>query len=101
MMPSCWMSSGRRCRTRLRLWGGAAAARDDSCRFHGTGCWSGRLTSLSLTGVPLNADFRIVEAILLQLNPSTTSGPYLAVTLEANSCGGRSRAGAVGQLWTR
>ncbi|KAG2600292.1 hypothetical protein PVAP13_5KG472500 [Panicum virgatum] len=47
----------------LRGW----SAADGACRFPGAGCRAGRLTSLSLAGVPLNADFRAVAATLLQL----------------------------------
>ncbi|KAK3161772.1 hypothetical protein QOZ80_1BG0081200 [Eleusine coracana subsp. coracana] len=48
----------------LRRW----TAADGACKFPGARCQSGgRLTSLSLAGVPLNADFRAVAASLLQL----------------------------------
>jgi protein brassinosteroid insensitive 1 len=47
----------------LRGW----SASDGACRFPGAGCRGGRLTSLSLAAVPLNADFRAVAATLLQL----------------------------------
>uniref|UniRef100_A0ACD5W2P7 Uncharacterized protein n=1 Tax=Avena sativa TaxID=4498 RepID=A0ACD5W2P7_AVESA len=43
-------------------------ARDGACRFPGAACRGGRLTSLSLAAVPLNADFRAVAATLLQLS---------------------------------
>lgn len=52
----------------LRGW----SAGDGACRFPGAGCRGGRLTSLSLAGVPLNADFRTVAATLLQLGSLET-----------------------------
>ncbi|XP_047054916.1 brassinosteroid LRR receptor kinase BRI1 [Lolium rigidum] len=42
-------------------------ARDGACSFPGAACRAGRLTSLSLAAVPLNADFRAVATTLLQL----------------------------------
>ncbi|PUZ55037.1 hypothetical protein GQ55_5G180200 [Panicum hallii var. hallii] len=52
----------------LRGW----SAADGACRFPGAACRAGRLTSLSLAGVPLNADFRAVAATLLQLGSIET-----------------------------
>lgn len=47
----------------LKGWTAAQGA----CKFPGADCRSGRLTSLSLAGKTLNADFRAVAATLLQL----------------------------------
>ncbi|WVZ69056.1 hypothetical protein U9M48_017906 [Paspalum notatum var. saurae] len=52
----------------LRGW----SAGDGACRFPGAGCRAGRLTSLSLAGAQLNADFRAVAATLLQLGSLET-----------------------------
>ncbi|CAD6237061.1 unnamed protein product [Miscanthus lutarioriparius] len=48
------------------------SASDGACKFPGAGCRGGRLTSLSLAAVPLNADFRAVVATLLQLGSLET-----------------------------
>ncbi|KAF8678499.1 hypothetical protein HU200_046253 [Digitaria exilis] len=52
----------------LRGW----SAGEGACKFPGAGCRGGRLTSLSLAGVPLNADFKAVAATLLQLGSLET-----------------------------
>ncbi|XP_066312438.1 brassinosteroid LRR receptor kinase BRI1-like [Miscanthus floridulus] len=52
----------------LRGW----SASDGACKFPGAVCWGGRLTSLSLDAVPLNADFRAVAVTLLQLGSLET-----------------------------
>ncbi|KAL6845644.1 hypothetical protein ACP4OV_025139 [Aristida adscensionis] len=69
----------------LRGW----SAGEGACRFPGAGCRGGRLTSLSLAGVPLNADFRAVAATLLQL------GGLEALSLRgANVSGALAAAGS-------
>jgi protein brassinosteroid insensitive 1 len=40
---------------------------DGACRFPGARCVGTRLSSLSLAGVPLNVDFRVVAGTLLRL----------------------------------
>uniref|UniRef100_A0ACD5W923 Uncharacterized protein n=1 Tax=Avena sativa TaxID=4498 RepID=A0ACD5W923_AVESA len=68
---------------------------DSVCQFPGAGCVGSRLSSLSLTGVPLDVDFRAVAGTLLQL------GSVQAVSLRganvtgslADASGGRWRCG--------
>ncbi|KAL5228662.1 hypothetical protein ABZP36_016927 [Zizania latifolia] len=65
---------------------------DGACRFPGAGCRSGRLTSLSLAGVPLNADFRTVEATLLQLSSVevlSLRGANISGALAGARCGSK------------
>ncbi|CAO2166193.1 unnamed protein product [Urochloa humidicola] len=62
----------------LRGW----SAGDGACKFPGAACRGGRLTSLSLAAVPLNADFRAVAATLLQL------GTLESLTLRAANVSG-------------
>uniref|UniRef100_A0A0D9V4Z7 non-specific serine/threonine protein kinase n=1 Tax=Leersia perrieri TaxID=77586 RepID=A0A0D9V4Z7_9ORYZ len=77
----------------LKGWSGG----DGVCRFPGAGCRNGRLTSLSLAGVPLNAEFRSVAATLLQLasveslslRGANVSGALSVAAGAGARCGGR------------
>lgn len=67
---------------------------DGACRFPGAGCRNGRLTSLSLAGVPLNAEFRAVAATLLQLGSVEVLSLRGANVSGALSAAGGARCGS-------
>ncbi|EAY75623.1 hypothetical protein OsI_03528 [Oryza sativa Indica Group] len=74
----------------LKGWSGG----DGACRFPGAGCRNGRLTSLSLAGVPLNAEFRAVAATLLQLGSVEVLSLRGANVSGALSAAGGARCGS-------
>ncbi|KAE8821617.1 putative brassinosteroid-insensitive 1 [Hordeum vulgare] len=67
-------------------------AREGACRFPDAVCRGGRLTSLLLAAVTLNADFRVVANTLLQLSSVerlSLDGAKVSGALEAARCDGR------------
>ncbi|KAM0849472.1 hypothetical protein ACQ4PT_053714 [Festuca glaucescens] len=74
---------------------GAWTRGDSACQFPGAGCVGSRLSSLSLTGVPLDVDFRTIATTLLRLGSiQTVSLRDANVTGSlADASGGRWRCG--------